>query len=77
MNQINRTLNKRHTDVERIALQDARDKITKLEGEAKVLRILLGKCVDVIETIMDDASDDYGQLLSLQIDCTQAMKVML
>ena len=76
MDQIDRTLNKRHTDIERIALYDAREKIIKLEGEANVLRSLLGKCVDVIDTIPGDSDDECSRLLGLKDTCIKALKVM-
>lgn len=65
-------------DADRVNLYDAHNKIIRLEGEAKVLRILLGKCVDVIDTTMYDSSgDDRGQLQSLKYACIEALKVVL
>ena len=61
----------------RITLYDAYNKITRLEGEAKVLRILLGKCVDVIDTIPGESDDECRRLLRLKDACIQAMTVVL
>jgi hypothetical protein len=57
------------------ARENCSNKITRLEGEAKVLRILLGKCVDVIDTIPGESDDECRRLLRLKDTCIEAMKV--
>lgn len=64
-------------DADRIELYDAHNKIIRLEGEAKVLRILLGKCVDVIDTIAGENDDECRRLLRLKDSCIEALKVVL
>jgi hypothetical protein len=64
-------------DDDRVVLYEANNKIIRLEGEAKVLRILLGKCVDVIDTIPGESDDECRRLLRLKDSCIEAMKVVL
>lgn len=64
-------------DADRVELYAAHNKIIRLEGEAKVLRILLGKCVDVIDTIPGENDDECRRLLRLKDSCIEALKVVL
>lgn len=64
-------------DADRVELYAAHNKIIRLEGEAKVLRILLGKCVDVIDTIPGENDDECRRLLRLKDACIEALKVVL
>lgn len=64
-------------DDERVTLYEANNKLIRLEGEAKVLRILLGKCVDVIDTIPGESDDECRRLLRLKDACIDVMKVVL
>lgn len=49
--------------------------ITKLEGEAKVLRDLLGESLTlVIETLEDDSIDAYGHLVQLRDQIRAALR---
>lgn len=55
---------------------ERRQRIARLEGEAKVLRILLGTCLDVIETIEGEDSTETDRLARLKSACVEALKVV-
>ena len=76
MTLINMATDATRPDADRIELYEAHNKIIRLEGEAKVLRILLGKCVDVIDTIDGDNDAECSRLLRLKDACIEAMKVV-
>ena len=62
-------------EAERIELYDAYNKITRLEGEAKVYRDLLVECANVIYTIEGEDSTESEKLSKLYQACEQAVKV--
>lgn len=64
-------------ETERGVLSDAHNKITRLEGEAKVYRDLLAKCADVIYTIEGEDSTESHKLSKLHQACEDAIKVVL
>ena len=53
---------------------EAADTITRLQGEAQVLRHLLDKALDVLETVDTDCAAEYEELDALKDQIEAALK---